>query len=673
MDIGGTFTDVCVFDRALGEIRVTKVPSRPDEPIEALLEGVRDLGLEWADVALFVHGTTVATNALIARSFPRAAMVTTKGFRDVIEIRRGTKEDLWDTYKDVAPPYIRRRDRLVVSERVDHQGNVVEPLDEQEALGLAAVLRKRGVETVAICFINAYANPAHELRMRQILEEQLPGVAISTSSELVPEIFEHERFSTTVANAVLAPMIDRYAGELQGAAAGGGYSREVLLLHSGGGVMTAQAARKYPVRLAGSGLAAGAVAARHIASQCGFDKAIALDMGGTSTDVSLVYGGQSRMTDQWYVEYGYPILFPSTEVISIGAGGGTIAWIDDGGALRNGPQSAGAVPGPACYGLGNAEPTNTDANLVLGRLGDSLLGGNLVLDRERAVKAIRNLAERLDLGTSETASAIIDVTNAHMADALRLISVRRGYDPREFALVAFGGAGPLHGAALAAELSIPTVIIPQNPGLTSALGCLLVDVRHDFSKLCFGEVADLDESEVESDFRDLEMQARSHLATEGIAPADMVLMRTIDMRYAGQWRSLSIPVTAPLESLATALADFHDRHEREHAYRRDDSPVEAYRLNLAAFGVTPKASFKPQQLSRPGRAPAASGRRQVVFPGASAPIESAIHQRAALAPGVRLVGPAVIEQLDSTIVVPPRVEACVDEWNNIQLDLSAVM
>jgi N-methylhydantoinase A len=492
VDVGGTFTDICILDEGRGTIDVAKVPSTTD-PIDAVVAGVVEAGVDLRDVVLFSHGTTVATNALITRNLPPAAMVTTRGFRDVIEIRRGTRDDLWDAYKDVAPPYVRRRDRFEVTERIDYAGEVVTPLDEEEARRLADVLRKREVQTVAVCFINAYANPAHEQRMREILEEELPGVSVSTSGEILPEIFEHERFSTTVANAVLSPLISGYVRRLGERLAENGYGGDVLLLHSGGGVMTPKLAERFAVRLAASGITAGAIASRHLATLCGFPNAIGLDMGGTSTDVSLVYDGEERVTKEWFVEYGYPICFPSIEVLTIGAGGGSFAWIDEAGSLRNGPQSAGAYPGPACYGRGNDRPTNTDANLVLGRLGEELIGGAMTLDRSAAEQAIRTyVGDPLGLDVVVAAEATIQVANANMADAVRLISIRRGYDPRDFCLVAFGGAGPLHGAALAKELSIPTVLVPPNPGITSALGCLLVDVRHDLSTMFLGQVRDVD-------------------------------------------------------------------------------------------------------------------------------------------------------------------------------------
>ena len=668
VDVGGTFTDICVLDEQNGTIEVAKVPSTPDDLIEGVVAGVLEAGIDLRDVVLFSHGTTVATNALITRNLPPAAMVTTRGFRDVIEIRRGTKDDLWDAYKDVAPPYIRRRDRFEVTERVDYAGEIVTPLDEDDARKTAAVLRKRDVKTVAVCFINAYANPAHEQRMRQILEEELPGVTVSTSAEILPEIFEHERFSTTVANAVLSPLVSGYVRRLSDRLAENGYGGDVLLLHSGGGVMTPKLAERFAVRLAASGIAAGAIASRYLSTLCGFPNAIGLDMGGTSTDVSLVYDGEERITKEWFVEYGYPICFPSIEVLTIGAGGGSFAWIDEAGSLRNGPQSAGANPGPACYGRGNDRPTNTDANLVLGRLGEGLIGGAMTLDRAAAEQAItEHVSDPLGLGLVEAAEAIIKVANANMADAVRLISIRRGYDPREFCLVAFGGAGPLHGAALARELSIPTVLVPPNPGITSALGCLLVDVRHDLSTMFLGQVGTVDTAELEAEFGKLEAEARERLRHEGVPAEQMSIQRMVDMRYVGQWRSLAIRVSAPVD-LDAAAARFHAEHDREYNYRREGAPVEIYRLSVRALGVTPKPDLRRHELD--GGAPRPHAQRQVRFDETDSPVETPVFDRSTLPAGAALAGPAIVEQLDSTTVVPPGWQAEVDEWLNLRLSAS---
>jgi N-methylhydantoinase A len=668
VDVGGTFTDICILDEDSGSVEVGKVPSTAD-PIDAVVAGVVDAGVDLRDVVVFSHGTTVATNALIMRNLPPAAMVTTRHFRDVIEIRRGTKPDLWDAYNDVAPPYIRRRDRFEVLERVDYAGEVVTPLDEQEARKVAAILGRRGVQTVAVCFINAHANPAHELRMRAILEEELPGVTVSTSAEVLPEIFEHERFSTTVANAVLSPLISGYVNRLQEELAAKGYSGDLLLLHSGGGVMTPKLAERFAVRLAASGIAAGAIASRHLATLCGFPNAIGFDMGGTSTDVSLVYEGEERLTKEWFVEYGYPICFPSIEVMTIGAGGGSFAWIDQAGSLRNGPQSAGAHPGPACYGRGNDRPTNTDANLVLGRLGEKLIGGAMTVDRSAAERAIReHVAEPLGLGLLEAADAVIRVANANMADAVRLISIRRGYDPREFCLVAFGGAGPLLGAALAAELSIPTVLVPPSPGITSALGCLLVDVRHDLSAMFLAHLDSVDLEVLEEEFGKLEGEARERLEAEGVPEEQMSIQRLVDMRYLGQWRSLTVPVSAPVD-LGDAGERFHTEHERAYNYRRDGSPVEVYRLSVRAVGVTPKPQLRRHDPT--GGAVAPRGSRAVHFDSSGDALDTPLYLRSELPSGAKLDGPAIIDQLDSTTLVPPGWRAEVDEWLNIRMHREA--
>lgn len=661
VDIGGTFTDICILDEANHALRVQKVPSSAD-PIDAALEGIARAGVDLADVTLFSHGTTVATNALLERNLPHAAMICTEGFRDVIEIGNSTKADLWDAYKDNPPPYIRRRDRLTIAERTSAAGVVERPIDDAEALALAAKLRKRGYRAVAICFMNAFANGANELALKAVLERELPGVAITTSSEVLPEIFEHERFSTTVVNAVLQPVVGEYARRLQDRLAEGGYDSDVLLLHSGGGVMTPKSTDTQAARLASSGIAAGAIANRYIGQLCGYPNVIGFDMGGTSTDVSLAWDGEMLTTRDWYIEYGQPICFPSIDIKTIGAGGGSIAWIDEAGSLRNGPQSAGSIPGPACYGRGGERATNTDANLVLGRLGAGLAGGDLGLDPALAAAAIeRDVAVPLGMDVETAAKAVLEVANANMADAIRLVSIMRGYDPRDFALVAFGGAGALHGAALARDLAIPTVIVPPHPGVTSAMGCLLVDIRHDLMCTWLADAAAAEAGDIEREFKALETEARERLAHEGVAPGDMVLTRSIDMRYGGQWRSLTVPAGAPFTDVGAAVEAFGAAHEREYNYRRDGAVVEIFRLNLTAVGVTPKAELARHAPG--GDMPEPRSHRDVVFDEGTHP--TPIYWRETLPSGAVVEGPAVLEQLDSTTLVPPGARAEVDPWLNL--------
>jgi N-methylhydantoinase A len=665
VDIGGTFTDICVLDERSGALDIAKVPSTRD-PIDAALAGLERLGVDLAQVTLFAHGSTVATNALITRQLPHAAMIVTRGFRDVIEIGRSTKQDLWDAYQDNPPPYIRRRDRLPFPERTDAQGRVEIGVDPQHARELARKLALRGYETIAICFMNSFANPANERELKRLLEAELPGVPICNSADVLCEIFEHDRFSTTVVNAVVHPVASAYCLRMQERLRAGGYRNDVLLLHSGGGVMTPKTVDRHGARLAGSGIAAGAVAGRYVARLCGYEHSIGFDMGGTSTDVSLVQAGQAAITRDWYIEYGHPICFPSIDVKTIGAGGGSIAWIDDAGSLRNGPHSAGARPGPACYGQGGEQPTNTDANLVLGRLGGGLAGGDLRLDVARARGAIqRAIARPLGLDAIEAARAIIEVANANMADAIRLVSIMRGYDPRDFALVAFGGAGALHGVALARDLAIPIVLVPPNPGVTSALGCLLVDVQHDLTQVHLARADTADPADIEAVFQALEAEGRERLGAEGVDPSDMLFRRSIDMRYAGQWRSIAVPAATPFVDVGVAVAAFEAAHEREYNYRRAGAGLEIFRLNLTATGLTPKAELARH--ARHGGAPRATGERSVHFDGIETAVATPVYARDGLAAGMRLDGPCVIEQLDATTLIPPGAALEVDDWLNLRI------
>ena len=667
VDIGGTFTDICVLDETSGMLEIAKVASTQD-PIDAAMNGMDKIGVDLNDVTLFAHGTTVATNALITRNLPHTAMVVTEGFRDVIEIGRSTKHDLWDAYEDNPPPYIRRRDRLPFAERTTALGDVEIPVDEAAARKLAERLRKRGYEAVAVCFMNSFANPANEREMHRILQEELPGVAVSNSADVLCEIFEHDRFSSAVVNAVVHPVIGAYALRLQDKLRDGGYTNDLLLLHTGGGVMTPNTIDRQAARLAGSGIAAGAVASKYIGTLCGYENSIGFDMGGTSTDVSLVYGGDSTVTREWYIEYGHPICFPSIDIKTIGAGGGSIAWIDDAGSLRNGPQSAGAHPGPACYGEGGDQPTNTDVNVLLGRLGSGLAGGDLSLDSSLARGAIaEHVAAPLGLSEIEAAKAVIDVANANMADAIRLVSIMRGYDPRDFALIAFGGAGALHGAALAKDLAIPTVIVPPNPGVTSALGCLLVDIQHDITLVYVEDTATADPSAIERAFSGLEAEAQERLEKEGVVPAQRVLQRSIDMRYAGQWRSISVPGPAPFVSVEESVRAFEEAHLREYNYMREGAALEIFRLNLTAIGVTPKAELKRYQASDKICSP--HSEREVVFDAVDQAITTPVYVRNDLTAGLQIHGPCIVEQLDSTVLIPPDATMDVDEWLNIRISV----
>ncbi|MFJ8258634.1 hydantoinase/oxoprolinase family protein [Peribacillus asahii] len=667
IDVGGTFTDVFVFDEQTGKVFVTKTSSTPSNPERGILDGIEKAQLNGQDIKIFSHGTTVGTNALIERKLPKTALITTKGFRDVPEIRRGTKLDIWDMYQDTSKPYIPRRDRFEVTERMDYDGNVLTEIDEEEVRQLARKLDKRGTESIAVCFINAYVNGANEARVKEIIQEELPNVYICTSSEVLPEIFEHERMSTTIINAVLGPIISKYIHNLEGEMEKKGYEGDILVLHSGGGVMTSSTVPRYAARLASSGIAAGAIASKHIAKLCGFNHAIGLDMGGTSTDISLMYDGDIRITKDWYIEYGYPIGFPSIEILTIGAGGGSLAWVDEGGSLRNGPQSAGAVPGPACYQRGGTEATNSDANLVLGRLGVDLLDGTMKLDKEKARQAVEKIAKEFNYTVEEAANAIIQVANANMCDALRLISVRRGYDPRDFALVAFGGAGPLHGAQLAKDMDIPTIIVPPHPGVAAAMGCLLVDVRHDISKTYVKNIHHVSLEELENEFSGMEQEAEKLLEEEGVGSDQSTLMRYVDMRYKGQWRSLAIPVSDKLQSLDSVLEAFHQEHQREFAFSDDKQLVEIYGLRVTVIGTVPKPEF-PKYGPAGTLESALKEVRDVYFDGKFVPAN--VYNREDIPVLSEIQGPAIIDQLDTTTVIPPGFTAKVDVYRNLIISVN---
>lgn len=671
-DVGGTFTDLFVYEEGSGETRIVKYPSTPENPALGVLAALERSGVEIPQVVFFSHGTTVGTNALIQRKIARTGLITTQGFRDVLEIRRGNKLELWDAYQDVAPALIPRRYRREVEERVDYRGRVILPLREEEVRRAARLFQAQGIESIAVCFLHSYANPAHERRTGEILQEEIPEAYICISSDVLPEIFEYERASTTAINACLAPIVNRYLKGLVGLLRDRGYGHDILIMHSAGGVMTAETAVNYAARLTNSGPAAGAAAGAFFARLCGFENAITIDMGGTSADVSLTYRGETRITREWAVEFGHPIVFPCVDMVSIGAGGGSVAWIDEGGSLHNGPQSTGADPGPACYLKGGTEPTNTDANIVLERLNaEMFLGGEMRVDKERARQVIQDrIAARLGYSAVEAADAIIRIANANMIDAIRLISVRKGYDPREFVLVGFGGAGPLHCTALARELEIPKVIIPPWPGLTSAIGCLLVDLRHDFSKTVIMSVQDPAVPSLEEELAALEREAAERLREEGVPEGQIQILRYLDMRYLGQWRSLTVSCPRPLDagSIVQACESFHREHEREYRYSRREQEIEIHGLRVSGLGMTAKPQFR-KHTGTGSREAALKGVRPVYFGEAGGFTEAAVYDRSRLSPGVMLQGPAVVEQMDSTVVIHPGMRAIADEYLNLIIDV----
>lgn len=670
IDVGGTFTDFFVYNEKTQEVWVVKTSSTPKDPAEGVLEGLRKSGVNPREIMVIIHGSTVGTNALITRNLPPTALITTKNFKDVVEIGRGVREDIWDAYKDKVKPYIKGRNRLEVEEEVDYAGNVRIPLNEKEAREVCRILKRRGIESVAVVFINSYMNSENEFKMKKIIEQEMPGVNLCVSAEILPEIFEHERVSTTMINACLSPVVSKYLYRLVDGLKKMGYEGDVLVVHSGGGVMTAETIAYYASRIANSGPCAGAIAGAYIAKELsGIPNAVSLDMGGTSADISLMYNGNMRMTKEWWVEFGYPIMFPNIEIISIGAGGGSVAWIDEGGSLRIGPLSQGADPGPACYMKGGDKPTLTDAYLVLNRL-TPLLAGETKLNRERAEEVIKeHIADKLNLGVADAAHAIVQIANAYMADAVRLICIRKGYDPREFAFVAFGGAGPLHAVDIAKELGFPKVIIPPWPGVSSATGCLLTDIRHDISKTFIADLATVDLSSLEKSFQEMEDEALERLRAERIREDRMQLLRYLDLRYVGQWRSLTIPISRPLPKTLEDVRDqFHREHLREYAYSAKEQSVDIYGIRVTGVGIHDKP--KLPQFKREGEIEdSLIGRRKVYSTEAKGFIEADIYQHERLPPGASFSGPAVIQYYDSTAYIPGGYDARVDEYRNIIIDV----
>jgi N-methylhydantoinase A len=673
VDIGGTFTDLVAYDEDTHELTSVKTPSTPPGFIDGVMSALDKAGIEPGEVTGFKHGSTIATNAIIERRGARTGLVTTKGMRDVLGAGRANRPDLFNSNWDPSPPLVQRRNVLTVDERIDYEGNILQELDEAGVRDAARKLRKRGIESVAVAYLNAFMAPEHERRTKEILLEELDeDVRVCTSAEILPEIREFERTSTAAANAYLMPVIERYLDQLVRALRAWGYDGDVLVTHSGGGVMSAQAAGRVPARICHSGPAGGVVGGALVGKSAGIPSVITFDMGGTSADLSLVYEGRPSIASEWRVDWNIPILFPAIDLVAIGAGGGTIAWVDAGGSLRVGPQSAGADPGPACLNRGNDQPTITDAHLYLGRLEPaSYLGGDLEIHPELAEQAIARLAGQLGLSEAETASGILRIANASMTAATHLISVQRGWDPREFALVAGGGAGPLHAVAIAQDLGIPTVVVPPTPGVTSALGILQVDLRHDLLRSVLKQAHQIEPPELVAVFADLEAEARAVLEREQ-AGGDKRVELSLDVRYYGQTPYMNLildEVPSDRAAVDAIVERYGEAYEKEFGYRfdRNLATVEFVNARAAAIGVTGDAELQ-LAARRNGRAEP-HRTRSVFFEERNDFVDTPIHDRTALGPGATVAGPAVIEQADATVLVPPGTTVEVDGYLNLLIDV----
>jgi N-methylhydantoinase A len=661
IDVGGTFTDlVCVGGS--GQALTAKVPSTPADQSEGVMNGIASLaGLAGvavdallAETAMIVHGTTVATNAMIEWSGAKTYLLTTRGFRDIIDIRRNYKEAAFDIRLPAPYPIVPRRRRIPITERVTAAGEIITPLAEDEVRAAAERMAAEGAESVAVCFLFSFMAPEHEQRAREIIHEVLPDIHVSLSHEVLPKIREFERLSTTIVDAYVTPKMHRYLTRLKDTLADHGYGGDFFIMRSNGGVVDVTRAADSGVQLVASGPAGGVVAASSIGSASGERNLLTLDMGGTSADVSLIRDGTPSVSmDSWFSRYRVAV--PLVDVTSIGAGGGSIAWIDDGGALRIGPESAGSFPGPACYGRGGTRATVTDANLILGNIGaDSFLGGAMALDLEAARRAMQaSVADPLGLSVDEAAAAVLRIVNHNMANALRVISIEKGYDIRDFSLMAFGGGGPLHASALMQELRVRRILVPRgNASVLCALGDVLADIRESRSRGYYARSESVDLAAL-SQAIDTMVDEADALMGEQARTLRRVVECSLEMRYKGQTHEVTVPIGPGLaptpEAWAAAQQKFHERHHQRFSYSRPGAETEIVGLQVDRFALRPKPDMGAVGAGRD----AAPRRRPVYFAEAGGPVDTPVHSGADLGLGFSAAGPLVIEEANTSVVVMP--------------------
>ena len=669
VDTGGTFTDVVCYDRESGDVRVTKTPSTPPRFDEGVLNGIdkiRDVvGFAPGDVSYLSHGTTVGTNAVLENELPDLGLITNEGLRDVLEIGDQTRPELYDLQVEKPPSLVPRRLRRGVPGRLDSRGNEVDPLDETAVRAAVDDLVEAGVESIVVSMLFSYLDERHERRVEALVEAHDADVDCARSSAIHPEIREYDRTITTVLNEAVKTTVAEYLTRLDAGIADRGIDVPLNVMHSGGGIFGTDQAIRYAVRTVLSGPSAGATAAREVTRAEGFENAIGIDMGGTSADVSIVRDGDIVRSTEGEIN-DLPVKTPMIDINTVGAGGGSVAWLDEGGALRVGPESAGADPGPICYGGGGERPTVTDANLLLGRINPAyFLDGemDLAVERTRELFAAA-IAEPLGLSVEAAAQSVVDVANASLAREIRRVTVERGQSPGEFVLVAFGGAGPLQAPAIAADTDMDAVIVPRNPGVFSARGLLLADVRMDESRAYRAER--LDATPLARQFDDLEAALLDRFADQSVDPEEVTVSRQVDMRYEGQSYEITVPVDAPVDeaSLDAAVERFHAEHARRYGHARRDEPVAA--ITLRASGELPTPPLA-DQTAAPETDPS-KGTREVYFDGEVH--ETAVYDRTALSPGRSLDGPAVLEEPGSTAVVPVGTTATVTDHGNVRIELA---
>ncbi len=662
VDIGGTFTDFVVHDEEQEYAFTGKVLSTPDDPARGVITGLTGLIYDLGNIAFLVHGTTVGLNAFLERRGARVLLVTTAGFRDVYTIARGDRKKLYALQYRKPEPLIPPHDIYTVRERMRWDGSIQEELHSEDFEPIIKRVQAEGIKAVAICFLHAYVNPEHELQARKLLQERVSELSISLSHEIAREWRDYERSSSAVLNAYVAPIVERYLSSLESQVRERGLRSMLYVMQSNGGVMTAAAARSLPIQTFLSGPVGGTIGGQALSQALKRPNLLCVDMGGTSFDASLIINGQPSFSTETALE-GLPVLMSLVDIHTIGAGGGSLAWLEA-GALRVGPRSAGADPGPACYGLGGTQPTVTDANLFLGRMNpDYFLGGRMDLDRQAAEKAIRSVADQLELAAEALAEGMLAVINARMADAMRTITVRQGIDPREYSLVAFGGAGPMHAAALAEELDIKEVIVPWAPGTFSAWGMLQTNVRHDLTQTYYQTMQVTTSQDLEGVYGQLEEQGRQILRGEEVPDEHMGFLRTADMRYIGQEYSVNVQVSFEdgEDGLEAITARFHDAYKTRYGHSTPGAPIEFVNLRVATFGKLERhtAGFRPAK----GDQSPDTGTRDVIFHGQAAPTK--FYRRDRLPTGIVLAGPHVIEEETATTVVPPGWISRVDALGNI--------
>ncbi len=670
IDVGGTFVDFVLLDEATGQVAIEKVPSS-GKLEERFFEGIERLELKLDDLHMLIHGSTLVINTILQENGARVGLITTRGFRDVLELGRGNRAEIYNLFYKPPPPLIPRYLRHEVPERINARGEVLQALDEAAARRVALRLKEHGVAGVAVCFLHAYVNAAHEQRMADILAEAYPEARVSLSSNVAREWREYERTSTTALNVYVMPRMAAYLSKLEEGLRRRRYRGSFNVMQSSGGMTTGTAAQGEPIRTLQSGPAGGVIGAAALGAKLQVADLVSADVGGTSFDVALIAGGRPSERSEARVN-GRPVLQSTLDMVSIGAGGGSVAWLDDERGLRVGPHSAEADPGPACFGLGGEQPTVTDAQVILGYLNpDYYLGRRMVLDRKAAEAAITaRIAEPLGLTTMAAAQGIVHLTNMNMTYAIRNITIERGHDPRRFSLVCFGGGGGLFAGALMRELEMARAIIPVNPANFSAWGLLNADFREDFSLTRVCALADLPADELSLRLADLGAEAVERLKQNGVSPDTIVVEQFADLRYLGQEHTVKVPIQPDDlrdPALSPLRARFDALHEKAYAHALPEMPVEMVNLRLSAVGVTRKPETR-ELPERPERAESArkSGRR-VFFEGSAVPVECSIYDRTGLGPGHRLEGPAIVEEWTSTTLVLPGQRLEVDSYGNLVL------